>query len=143
MAFTRHRFAALCLTLGLGAFLAAFVAAQQSAPSKQAAPAPSRAQQGADQGRGHDGTAYDQQIGDNARRMMEQGKQIFRHDTFGSEDFWGGKLRLHESIAGEALGGVGAGVSPNAALALGLKVDAEALPAELVEQIKAGKVDLD
>ena len=74
---------------------------------------------------------------------MEQGKQIFRYDTFGSEDFWGGKLRLHEAIAGQKLGGVGNGVSPKTALALGLKVDAEALPADLVAQIKAGKVDLD
>ena len=81
---------------------------------------------------------YDQQISDNAQRMMEQGKQIFRYDTFGSEDFWGGKLRLHEAIAGEKLGGVGNGVSPKTALALGLKVDAEALPADLVAQIKAG-----
>src|SRR4029078_1019394 len=86
---------------------------------------------------------YDQQISDNAQRMMDQGKQIFRYDTFGSEDFWGGKLRLHEAIAGAKLGGVGAGVSPKAALSLGLKVDAEALPADLVAKIKAGQVNLD
>ncbi|HEY6119651.1 MAG TPA: hypothetical protein VIV66_06820 [Pyrinomonadaceae bacterium] len=103
----------------------------------------SRAQQSADRSRGQNEKAYDQQISDNAQRMMEQGKQIFRYDTFGSEDFWGGKLRLHEAIAGQKLGGVGNGVSPKTALALGLKVDAEALPAELVAQIKAGKVDLD
>ena len=75
--------------------------------------------------------------------MLEEGKRIFRFDTFGSEDFWGGKLRLHEALAGEKLGGVGAGVSPKAALSLGLKVDAEALPADLVAQIKANQVDLD
>lgn len=104
---------------------------------------PSRAQQGDDRSRGQKEKEYDQQISDNAQRMMEQGKQIFRYDTFGSEDFWGGKLRLHEAIAGQKLGGVGNGVSPKTALALGLKVDAEALPADLVAQIKAGKVDLD
>jgi hypothetical protein len=104
---------------------------------------PSRAQQGDDRSRGQNQKEYDQQISDNAQRMMEQGKQIFRYDTFGSEDFWGGKLRLHEAIAGQKLGGVGNGVSPKTALALGLKVDAEALPADLVAQIKAGKVDLD
>ncbi|HKO95665.1 MAG TPA: hypothetical protein VJU86_01645 [Pyrinomonadaceae bacterium] len=103
----------------------------------------SRAQQRADPARVQNEQAYDQQITNNAQRMMEQGKQIFRYDTFGSEDFWGGKLRLHEAIAGQKLGGVGSGVSPKTALALGLKVDAEALPAELVAQIKAGKVDLD
>ena len=102
----------------------------------------SRAQQGDDRSRGQD-NGYDQQISDNAQRMMEQGKQIFRYDTFGSEDFWGGKLRLHEAIAGQKLGGVGNGVSPKTALALGLKVDAEALPSDLVALIKAGKVDLD
>lgn len=102
-----------------------------------------RAMQGVDQSRGQNQKGYDQQISDHAQRMMEQGKQIFRYDTFGSEDFWGGKLRLHEAIAGEKLGGVGNGVSPKTALTLGLKVDAEALPADLVAQIKAGKVDLD
>ena len=86
---------------------------------------------------------YDVQIQRNAERMLKEGKQIFRFDTFGSEQFWGGKLRLHEAIAGEKLGGVGQGVSPKTALGLGLKVDAEALPAALVAQIKAGKVDLD
>jgi hypothetical protein len=86
---------------------------------------------------------YDEQIQSNANRMLEEGKRIFRYDTFGSEDFWGGKLRLHEALAGEKLGGVGKGVSPKTALALGLKVDAEALPADLVAEIKAGKVDLD
>ena len=103
----------------------------------------SRAQQSADVSRAQNEKAYDQQISDNAQRMMEQGKQIFRYDTFGSEEFWGGKLRLHEAIAGQKLGGVGNGVSPKTALALGLKVDAEALPAELVAQIKAGAVNLD
>ena len=86
---------------------------------------------------------YDAAIQNNAKRMMEEGKKIFRFDTFGSEDFWGGQLRLHEAIVGQKLGGVGPGVSPKAALSLGLKVDAEALPAELVAAIKAGKVDMD
>lgn len=82
-------------------------------------------------------------ITDNAQRMIEEGRQTFRYDTFGDEAFWGDSLRLHEAVAGEANGGVGPGLSPNAALALGLKVDAEALPAELVSQIEAGEVDLD
>ena len=89
------------------------------------------------------GDAYDRQIDENAARMLEEGRQIFRFDTFGSEDFWGGKLRLHEALAGEKLGGVGPGVSPRAALELGLKVDAEAIPADLAAQIKGGQVDLE
>ena len=44
---------------------------------------------------------------------------------------------------GEKLGGVGPGLSPKTALSLGLKVDAEALPADLAAALKAGKVDLD
>jgi hypothetical protein len=85
---------------------------------------------------------FDSEILENARRMMREGKQTFRYDTFGSQAFWGGKLRLHEAIAGAALGGVGPGVSPKAALELGLKVDVEALPVTLVGQIRNGQVNL-
>lgn len=86
---------------------------------------------------------YNRQIDDYAARMIKEGRDTFRHDTFGSEEFWGEKLRLHEALAGEKLGGVGQGVSPKAALELGLKVDAEAIPAALASQIKAGQVNLD
>lgn len=89
------------------------------------------------------GRLLDQKINDNARNMVDSGRTIFRHDTFGSEDFWGGRLRLHEAIAGSANGGVGPGLSPTAALGLGLKVDATVLPAALVQQIGRGEVDLD
>ena len=74
--------------------------------------------------------------------LIAEGKQIFRFDTFGDEDFWGGQLRLHEAIEGEQFGGVGPGVSPETALAVGLKVDVEALPEGLRKQIKKGQVDL-
>jgi hypothetical protein len=77
------------------------------------------------------------------QRLVEEGKQVFRFDTFGDEVFWGDKLKLHDAIQGTKFGGVGPGVSPKTALAVGLKVDMEALPAALVEQVKAGKVDLD
>src|ERR1051325_1803986 len=36
---------------------------------------------------------------DNTGRLLDQGRQIFRFDTFGDEDFWGDQLRLHEAIA--------------------------------------------
>jgi hypothetical protein len=74
---------------------------------------------------------------------IKQGRNTFRFDTFGSESFWGDELRLHEAIAGEPQGGVGLGLSPNAALALGLKVDLSALPDELRGQLKRDEVDLD
>ncbi len=70
---------------------------------------------------------FDGAIRRNAERMIEQGRRIFRFDTFGDEAFWGGTLKLHQAIEGARLGGVGPGVSPATALAVGLKVDAEAL----------------
>jgi len=88
-------------------------------------------------------TSTSAQEDDANRQLIEEGREIFRFDNFGDEVFWGGTLQLHQAIAGEQLGGVGPGVSPNTALSVGLKVDAEALPAELVEQIQAGEVDLD
>ena len=45
---------------------------------------------------------------------LEEGRETFRFDTFGSEDFWGGRLKLHQAIAGEANGGVGPGHQPAA-----------------------------
>jgi hypothetical protein len=86
---------------------------------------------------------FDQVIAANAARMIEEGRRTFRFDTFGDESFWGDTLKLHQAIAGSRLGGVGAGVSPKTALAVGLKVDAEALPPALVQELKRGAVDLD
>ncbi len=84
----------------------------------------------------------DQSIEQNAAAMVERGRQIFRYDTFGDEAFWTGALKLERAIEGALLGGQGPGVSPKAALAVGLKVDMDKLPPELVAQIKSGKVDL-
>lgn len=86
---------------------------------------------------------FDLTITRNAQTQLEEGRKIFRYDTFGSEAFWGDALQLHKAIAGEKNGGVGPGVSPKTALSVGLKVDADALPASLTAQIKAGKIDLD
>lgn len=74
--------------------------------------------------------------------MLEQGRETFRYDTFGSEGFWTNTLQLHRAIAGAKNGGVGDGVSPETSLAVGLKVDAEKIPTAVAGQIKAGKVDL-
>jgi hypothetical protein len=79
----------------------------------------------------------------NALQMLNEGREIFRFDTFGDETFWGDTLKLHHAIAGGKLGGVGDGVSPKTALAVGLKVDMDALPKSLVASLKAGKVNLD
>lgn len=87
-------------------------------------------------------TTVDEAITANAAAMMDQGRQTFRFDTFGDNVFWGGTIRLHQAIAGAANGGVGPGVSPATALAVGLKVDLDALPASLVTQLQAGQVAL-
>lgn len=79
----------------------------------------------------------------NAVKKVQQGQDIFRFDTFGDQEFWGGQLQLHQAIAGDKHGGVGPGVSPKTALAVGLKVDIDALPKSLVAQIEQGKVNLD
>lgn len=85
---------------------------------------------------------HDARVALDALDMFDEGRQIFRYDTFGSEAFWTDQLQLNQAIAGAKNGGVGAGVSPQTALAVGLKVDADALPAKLKARLRAGKVDL-
>ena len=75
--------------------------------------------------------------------LVAEGKEIFRFDTFGDEVFWTDVLHIDKAILGVANGGFGSGVSPATALGVGLKVDAEALPASLVTSINNGDVDLD
>jgi hypothetical protein len=79
----------------------------------------------------------------NADKLFLRGRDVFRFDTFGDQAVWGGVLGLHKAIEGSTLGGVGAGISPKEALALGLKVDATAIPSDLAAAIKAGSVNLD
>jgi mono/diheme cytochrome c family protein/cytochrome c5 len=68
-----------------------------------------------------------------AKPTALEGRAIFRFDTFGDEAFWTDTLRMHEVVQG---------VSPATALGVGLKVDLDALPASLVSDLKAGRVDL-
>ena len=88
------------------------------------------------------GGAAGQVQGNNAD-LVSQGQQTFRFDTFGDEAFWGGTLHLHLTIAGGKNGGIGPGLSPKEALALGLKVDVDALPASVQQGILNGTVNLD
>ncbi len=74
---------------------------------------------------------------------IAEGRRTFRYETFGDEDFWGGTLKLHQAIQGAGAGGVGTGLSPKSALAVGLKVDLDALPSSVVDGLKAKTVDLD
>jgi len=66
--------------------------------------------------------------------QIEEGKQIFRSDTFGDEAFWTDTLRMHEVV--------GTAVDPTTALAVGLKVDSDALPPAVVQGIQNGSISL-
>jgi hypothetical protein len=87
-------------------------------------------------------SVIDRAIDKQANQSLAQGRQIFRFDTFGDEAFWGDRLRLHQAIEGAKLGGIGPGVSPATPLAVGLKVDVDALPATLIQALKQGEVNL-
>ena len=67
------------------------------------------------------------------RVRHRDGQAIFRFDTFGDEQFWTDVLRMHEVIPT---------VDPATALAVGLKVDVEALPRQIIAALRAGQVDL-
>jgi mono/diheme cytochrome c family protein len=66
--------------------------------------------------------------------LVSQGRGIFRFDTYGDETFWTDTLRMHEVIRSS--------VSPATALAVGLKVDVDALPGALRDALRAGKLNL-
>src|SRR2546427_4445312 len=94
-------------------------------------------------GEGPELSKDDKKVDDRAQATIDLGRQIFRFDTFGDEAWWGDTLKLHQAIAGARNGGVGPGVSPKTALAVGLTVDAEALPDQLKSRVRAGRVNLD
>lgn len=70
----------------------------------------------------------------NAQKMIEEGRQILRFDTFGDEAFWGDTLKLHTAIET---------VSPKAAVELGLKIDVSALPKNVIREIREGIFDFE
>ena len=65
---------------------------------------------------------------DASAAQLFDGKAIFRFDTFGDEQLWTTKLRLHEAVAT---------LAPVDALGLGLKVDVDALPPAIVDAVTA------
>ncbi len=68
-------------------------------------------------------------------QLVAEGQQVFRYETFGDETFWTDVLQMNKVIE--------TGVSPKTALAVGLKVDATALPAAVVAGIQDGSISLD
>ena len=103
---------ALALTFAIAGFSPAITANQTASRSD-------------DEGERHDR--------DDDERKHRQGQAIFRYDTFGDEQLWTDVLRMHEVIAK---------VPPVTALAVGLKVDVEALPRAVKAALRAGEVDL-
>ena len=73
------------------------------------------------------------QAGGDEDDMIRLGQQIFRYDTFGDEQLWTDVLEMHDVVAT---------VSPATALAVGLKVDVDALPAGIIDALAAGQVNL-
>jgi mono/diheme cytochrome c family protein len=61
------------------------------------------------------------------------GKQIFRFDTFADEQLWTDVLRMHEVLPS---------VPPATALAVGLKVDSDALPPPVIAALQAGELNV-
>jgi mono/diheme cytochrome c family protein len=56
---------------------------------------------------------------------VDEGRNVFRFDTFGNEKFWTDTLKMHEVIE--------SAVDPTTALSVGLKVDAEKLPPDILK----------
>lgn len=86
-------------------------------------------------GASRDGGAWNHHDDDDDGRKPKHrdGQAIFRYDTFGDEQLWTDVLKMHDVIAT---------VPPTTALAVGLKVDVEALPRALIAALRAGQVDL-
>src|SRR5678815_2255736 len=76
------------------------------------------------------------------KSLVAQGKEIFRFDDFGDKDFWSGLLHIDKAILGANNGGFGPGVSPATALAVGLKVDVDALPTAVRDGIISCSINL-
>ena len=66
--------------------------------------------------------------------LVKQGQQVFRYDTFGDEIHWTDQLRMNEVLST---------VSAKLALAVGLKVDVDALPDAVKKGIADGSINLD
>ena len=129
------RFAVVAVSgTAVAAMVLAVAAYSQTAPAVETGVAPKAAVVKA--------LATDSTIVENAKTLLEKGRTIFRFETFGDEAWWTDTIQLHKAIAGERHGGIGAGVSPATALAVGLKVDIDAIPRNIQQHIRLGKVDL-
>src|SRR5262245_19964986 len=83
-------------------------------------------------------TATSRQLGaagvaESREARLEEGKDIFRYDTFGDEQLWTDVLRMHDVIPA---------IDPVTALGVGLKVDVDALPPPIIDALRRGQVNL-
>ena len=83
-------------------------------------------------------TASSRQLGaagvaEGREARLEEGKDIFRYDTFGDEQLWTDVLRMHDVIPA---------IDPVTALGVGLKVDVDALPPSIIDALRRGQVNL-
>lgn len=67
-------------------------------------------------------------------KLVAAGQQTFRYDTFGDETFWTDVLMMNKVIE--------SAVDPLAAASVGLKIDADALPAAVVQGVQNGSIPL-
>jgi len=72
-------------------------------------------------------TAEPQAKQESSATEVAAGQRVFRFETFGDEQLWTDKLRLNEVVEKN--------VDPTTALKVGLKVDADALPAGILEKV--------
>src|SRR5688572_6125265 len=72
-------------------------------------------------------TAEPQTKQESSAAEVTEGQRIFRFETFGDEQLWTDKLRLNEVVEKN--------VDPTTALKVGLKVDADVLPAGILERV--------
>ena len=72
-------------------------------------------------------TAQPQTKPESSAAEVTEGQRVFRFETFGNEQLWTDTLRLNEVVEKN--------VDPTTALKVGLKVDADALPAGILEKV--------
>ena len=72
-------------------------------------------------------TAEPQAKQESSAAEIAEGQRVFRFETFGDEQLWTDKLRLNEVVEKN--------VDPTTALKVGLKVDADVLPAGILEKV--------
>jgi hypothetical protein len=83
---------------------------------------------------GPTGSAWDERVEEHATALVEAGRRVFRHGPSADQELWSDVLRLELALSK---------LLPADALALGLKVDSDALSPRLVADLRKGRLDLE